>query len=489
MPALLIVCAVVSIADPDPQSAVRGRRSGHAFSFLDLGRSDAAVLQEAAGATKPRPAVAHRAGGKPVGDRSRKPPTVRLYRTGYRAAEPTLAITKKGWLFYEVVPPTGPRGAGKPEVLRSKDGGASWEEVSPEQGGLEPHQNTLDPFIYADPWTSRIFTVDLAYPCSITSFSDDGGESWTTTFAPCGESDHQNIFAGPPVHSTPVDYPNLVYYCAIQAGVTAMWSAATQCVKSLDGGITYVPTGSPPYTDQPQEGRGELGIAGHCGGGTGHGVVDAEGVVYLPRGWCGQPYLAISADEGMTWRRAQVSDKGMRTFMDIYPDHEAGVAVDRDGTIYYTWVAQDGLPYLAISEDGGESFGSPLMVGAPGVRDASLPSIDVDIDNPGKVALLYMGTRDGSAWNGYITATSNVLAKRPLFYSVTAKPLAEPLMRGQCPPISCGPQYDFLDVVFGPDGAIWGTFVDGCPLGKCDQDQTVSGRPAGEGVLAKLVGI
>jgi hypothetical protein len=60
--------------------------------------------------------------------------------------------------------------------------------------------------------------------------------------------------------------------------------------------------------------------------------------------------------------------------------HEAAVAVDPAGTIDYTWVARHRLPYLAVSRNGGKTFGEPLMVSPPGIREASLPAIDVGGD-------------------------------------------------------------------------------------------------------------
>jgi hypothetical protein len=124
----------------------------------------------------------------------------------------------------------------------------------------------------------------------------------------------------------------------------------TACSKSIDGGITFVRTGTPPYTDDPTQEGGSQGVQGHCGGAVGHGAVGPDGTVYLPRGWCGKPYVAISEDEGATWEKVQVAGNGMA----VGPgqeEHEMNVAVDADGTVYTTWIAQDRLPYLAVSRD------------------------------------------------------------------------------------------------------------------------------------------
>jgi hypothetical protein len=124
------------------------------------------------------------------------------------------------------------------------------------------------------------------------------------------------------------------------------------------------------------------------------------------------------------------------------------------------------------------------MVAPPGVIATSLPSIDAGAT--GKVAILYMGTTNGSSWNGYLTVTTNGLAEDPVFYSVGTKSEDDPLHKGLCPPITCGPAYDFLDVIVAADGSVYGTFVDGCSAGRCDLDETISGRPAGVGLLAHV---
>ena len=91
-----------------------------------------------------------------------------------------------------------------------------------------------------------MFTYDFLFGCSEISFSDDEGETWTTSTLNCGLQDHQNLFTGPPVTSPTVGYPNIVYTCSTQGGAT-IYSLAAQCLKSLDGGLTWSPTGAPRF--------------------------------------------------------------------------------------------------------------------------------------------------------------------------------------------------------------------------------------------------
>ena len=377
-------------------------------------------------------AIAHRPNGRIVasaGIRAAAPrPVVSL--TGYPAWEPTLGVDEDGDVF------TTSSASTTNVVLSSKDEGRSWHDISPKVAGQNAHPITFDPYLYVDPETNRLFNLDLQVPsCMELSFSDDKGASWATRLT-CGgvPDDHPTLFAGPPVSSSTVGYPSVVYVCVNQL------VAASTCTKSLDGGSTFVPTGEPAFGPELP-----------CNGATGHGVADAEGVLYLPRIWCDeQPWLAVSRDEGATWDQIQVAENGGL-------GHEATVAVDAEGNIYFAWVShQDRMPYLAISRDGAKSFGTPMMIGQPGLAKASLPSIDVG--DPGKVALVYMGADTAENWNGHITISTNALSPKPVFYSTTANNKSRPLDTSCLH--RCTEGGDFFDVVIGPDGTVWSAFTN-----------------------------
>lgn len=430
-------------------------------------------------------AVVHRAGGTPVKSSAlaRRAPDACLYRTGFNAAEPTLGIDKKGRIFYQTLD-ANDWPLFSTDVALSKNDGKTWTAVSPAAGPANRHPYTEDPYLYVDEDTGRVFTADYLLPCSEISFSDDAGQSWTTTVMGCDVVDHQSIFAGPPVSSPTVGYPNIVYYCAADVGL-ATASANSTCHKSLNGGLTFARTGLSAFVYDPRDGM----VATECDGLHGHGVVGRDGTVYLPKGYCGQPWLAISKDEGTTWTRVQVADNGT-------PTHEAGVAVDKTGNIYYTWIGANRLPYLAVSTDGGERWSKPLMVGPPGLKEASLPGIAVG--DVGKVALIYMGSTNSPGppfesgdyadvtWNGYMTMTVDALERDPVFYTANVNPRNDPLIGGQCGPFRCQAAFDFLDIVIAPDGTPWAAFVDGCLEDGCN----LSGRflRLGEGVAGRLVG-
>jgi BNR repeat-like domain len=432
-------------------------------------------------------AVAHKAGGKKV-SKPGKAPVAQLFSVGYPAGEPTLAITKNGDIFF---PSINVYETNHVEVLKSSNGGAKWTEVSPRLGAQNRHAASLDPYVYVDEDTGRLFNIDLTVACSILSFSDDEGKSWTTNPLACGRpvNDHQTLFGGPPVDSPTVGYENLVYYC---------WNdvASTSCSKSLDGGLSFHPTGGPVFAGmQPSTGK-EVPF---CGGLAGHGVVDQKGVVYLPKESCLQPWLGISRDEGKTWENVRISKKSAGDGI-----LDPSVAVDRAGNVYYAWTGGDRHIYLSVSKNGGKKWSKPVVVDAPKVREANIGTITVG--KPGNVAIAYYGSEnspwkdscDGNdkcdtyewtdvTWNGYMTVTKNALAKGPTFFSANVNPKNDPLMRGHCGPGRCQNAFDFIDVVLHPDGTPYATFVDGC-YELCNAKMGSSGN-GNKGLVARMKGI
>jgi hypothetical protein len=424
----------------------------------------------------------------------------------HQAGEPTLGTNPGGDIFVATGSFNwyGPVGAGMtPDILRSSDKGKTWEVVSPRVLGQNVTVTSMDPYVLVDNVdgdNARIFTIDLTVACSYMSFSDDDGASWITNPLACGRpvNDHQTLFAGAPASSPTIGYPNIVYYCWNDVG-------SSSCTKSLDGGISFTPTGQPAFFGYPPDEGTEGDL---CGGLHGHGVVDKAGTVYLPREYCGQPYLAISKDEGLSWERVKVSK--------IKKDDSVGgsdpsVAVDAKGNLYYVWTSnKDRMPYLSVSKNGGKKWTDPIPVGPPALQEANL--ITITVGDPGKIAIAYYGSENSlfqkcriegsktypcdaadyleTTWNGYLAMSTDALSANPLFLTGTINPLKDPLVTQRCGPGRCGSVWDFIDVEISPDGIPYGIYVDGCVVKK-DCKERGSGPYDGhvhEGLMGSLVG-
>ena len=453
--------------------------SRRAFALVTVALAAPLLLAQQGTAAASRKAVVHGANGKSA--HGSRPPTPKMFRLGHGAGEPTLGITKQGKVFITASSGCVTSCAGSEESLQTvapggravfmtSNKGASWKNVSPgdPSTGVSPHVISMDPYLYVDatPDGSRIFDVDLTVACSELSYSDNDGASWVTNPIACGEpvNDHQTVFTGKPVTSTTVLYPKVVYYCFNHP-------AFTKCSKSLDGGINFIPTAQ---INNPS-----------CSGLNGHGVTDAKGTIYIPLGAnCNSPHLAVSKDEGNTWKVLPISDD------DISSTGDPSVAVDKNGTLYYLYVnGEDRLPYLTISKTGGESWSKPVMVAPRGVKATNLATIDVGV--PGKVAMAYYGTttdpeEGGTRWNGYLAEGTGVLTKNPVFYTATINDPRHPLKVKDCGPGRCGRVLDFIDVEIAPDGSPWGAFVDAC-LDACEKSGQESIHD-NEGIVGTLVG-
>jgi len=407
--------------------------------------------------------------------------------------EPTLGVTSTGAVFYH------PAAAlGLPETVktaRSTDQGRNWTLLTPGVAGQSTHPYSQDPYLYVDPTTDRLFVEDLllAPPtCGMLSFSDDEGATWTNTQSGCAEADHVSIFAGPARTSPTVGYPNIVYRCAINGGALAGFSSAVSCQSSLDGGLTWQPPGTPPFAFIP--GALDTIVPGACYGGAGHGAVGPDGTLYLPRGHCGQPMLAISKDEGLTWTTVQVSKLGNACDAN-FCEHDGAFSVDTAGNLYYAFVAHDDrLLYLVHSTDGGATWSQAQAIQAPGLNEAAL--VQIAAGGPGRLAIAYLGTSSSpgapfsgsyakASWGGYMGVSLDALADKATFASAPVNATGDPLIRGvNCGPLRCDAELDFIDVRIAPDGSPWAAFVDGCSKacaerGPDDQAVAVAGHVVG----------
>ena len=407
---------------------------------------------------------------------------------GRRAAEPTLGIDHKGAIYtvasaFDAIPGNPPKNEPKTLVMRSTDGGRTWVNEQPNLAGQNTMVVSTDPYVYVDPNVpqspGRIFDIDLqGVNGAHLSFSDDQGRTWTQTLlSSAGVNDHQTLITGVEPKSVPIPltdpaYQKVVYYCVNQI-------ADGSCIRSFDGGKTFAQGNQSGYeavNPQYLAGLDDSHNEGICGSLHGHAVTDKDGRLFVPRGYCDIPMIAISNDAATTFQTVRVSNVSMY-------GEQASVAVDRNGTLYYVW--QGGghnLPFLTISKDHGTTWSTPMMIAPPGVHEVDFPSIDVG--DPGRIAITFPGTtstlggKDKTRpWNSYVVVSTDALSAIPLFLSNTSNPKWDPVHRGDCNG-RCGRMYDFLDIVSSPidQGRVFATAVDTCTT----VDNCATKRVAGE---------
>lgn len=413
---------------------------------------------------------------------------------GREAAEPTIGVDKQGIAYYaagafDSLPQGSPRQTARTELYRSKDGGKTWEDIT-NNLGRDSSPTTLDPYVYLEEDSGRLFNLDLLLAGAFIARSDDQGETFSPSLV-TGDplvNDHQTIFAGPvpagfPFPATDPAFPEFLYYCFNRVADSA-------CQRSMDGGQTWVRSGEPAFLGLDPAADNEDNFLGFCGGLHGHITTDKDGRIFLPKGHCGRPWVAISEDAGTTWERVQVAaDVSML-------DNQSAVATDDEGNVYYVWY--DGfqnLPYLAVSTDHGKTWGPPQMIAPPGVHEVNWPTVAAGA--AGRIVVTFPGTTSTDTtdlsrpWDMYVVTSTDALSPNPTFQSTIANVPGDPMHRGECDG-RCGNVFDFLDVVVAPTdgGTVWGTAVDTCTeLKECSTVPAPGYDGNADGVAADMRGI
>jgi hypothetical protein len=396
--------------------------------------------------------------------------------TGPTTDSAEIGVTGSGAVFYgpiaqldgitaPSVPLPAPSGVGPSAVMtpflpslvaRSTNSGAYWQRVVPSPVPLpvSPHGSVI-PLVRVDPETSRVWYA-TPVPCGANlgvsiSFSDDDGASWQQSFVGCPTQGANALLEGPAPEGgeQPTGYPHVVYYCANLGEVPAASRSVIVCHKSLDGGRTFVQV---PGTPDSVPSRPECGTIDNFAE-TRVGTVGADGVLYFPQVVCraGKALrLAISRDEGTTWQYKPLVEAEVQ---DLYPP---ALVADQANNLFLTWKGAGGLPYLMVSRDGGDSWSSPLQVGAPGTT--GIRRVAITAREPGHISLSYLGSTDGGAtFNAYITESRDALDADPVFWSASVNNPAQPV-GSQDESLAVGDRIQDLNGMIGPDGNPWAAF-------------------------------
>jgi hypothetical protein len=286
-----------------------------------------------------------------------------------------------------------------------------------------------------------------AYAHGFQVYSTDDGQNWTTAdYQSEATGDWEKLYAGPPPAGgpRPSGYPDVVYMCANAPFEVS--GPGRDCYRSLDGGRTFalagyvLPSASSPRDVCPP-------LAGGAGGGVG-----SDGTLYQPQSCEGGSWVAVSHDEGTSWSWLPITGapgvKGLTSGLQL--------AIDFANNLYALWTNGSYLE-LSVSRDGGKSWGRPLAVAAPGLRQVDLPTLTAGAS--GHVGLAYYGSTDASTkkLTAYLTETGDALARRPLFYSAALNNPAHPIFEDYAGGDT--PRADFIGATFDRSGELWAGLV------------------------------
>ena len=345
---------------------------------------------------------------------------------------------------------------------------ALWEDVTNATEGA----TTLDPIGFVDRLLpnvtpavkspGRVFQSQLAGASSITSFSDDDGNTWMQSQGsgqPAGV-DHQTLGGGPyaPTDSSAVPpvvepphplYANQIYY-ASQDIATAF------AARSDDGGQTFGP-GVPIYN------------LSQCGGLHGHLKVGPDGTAYVPNRGCGaNQAVAVSRDNGVTWTVKPIPQSAAG-------ETDPSVGIATDNTVYFGYQNADGHPHIAVSKDHGDHW-SDVDVSQNTIQNCVFP--EVVAGDGDRAAFGFLGTSTGGnyqdtanfkgVWFFYIATTLD----GGKTYTLVDGTNGDPVQVGSiCTGgTTCGSDrnlLDFNDITIDKQGRVLAAYADGCVSPGC----------------------
>lgn len=359
---------------------------------------------------------------------------------------------------------------------------ATWEDKS-----ADTSQESLDPILFTDHnglAKDRTFVSQLTGQDSLTSFTDDDGESYTPSQGggiPSGV-DHQSIGGGPyrtdstaipPVLPPPHPlYPNVIYYCSQEA-------ATAFCARSDNGGLTFGP-GVPIYT------------INDCAGIHGHVKVTPDGTVYVPNKSCGgKQGLVRSRDNGITWTVLQ--NPGSTATSKLV---DPSVGIGKNNTAYFAY--QSGVdssgnfpPRVAVmrtAANGTVTWSNDQLLGTEfGIKNSTFPEAISSAFNPAAVAaddnraaVAFLGTTAaGDYTNTSFSGTWHLFIATTFDGGVTWKTVDatpnDPVQRGSICNLGTTAcvntpddrnLLDFNDMTIDSKGRVLVGYADGC-VGSC----------------------
>ncbi len=318
-------------------------------------------------------------------------------------------------------------------VLRSSDFGESWRASVPQGAQNSRHRS----YLYFDDVDDRLFVnagrFDAVPPHPLrTGFtlgvSDDRGETWRTRTVASKARMAAKIFAGPR-RSSPGRVTYLSAPTPFAVRVRPFVNVTRQVIwRSFDGGVKWEMAGG--FDIDP---KNIPGLPSREYVAFGKGVVGPDGTVYIGGRYGRRFAVAVSRDEGLHWDVRMVPGSALAKYHNplhfllsgsryLLPE---STAVDDDGNVYVVWPDRDGLLHAAWSGDGAVSWSRPVVVSAPGVRDARFGAITAT--GSGRIGIAYYGREKGRAFHGFIAQCRDFGTEGPVFVGGRYNELDAPL--------------------------------------------------------------
>ncbi len=456
-----------------------------------IGPAAAGQAAPGPGCAPNRKAVAHYPRGVIARHVSSAAPIPCGMQTGYAGGESAIAVTNTGAVFYApaVQQFAGIQAqyflGGNSGFARTTNAGRSWTFVLPISPNLAvpanpigkpgyPAWDQIDDKFYVDRGTGRLFWTDPDIPSEAVLSTDNDGVTWNYSLLPVGfGGEWTQVTTGKPRTSKTSGYPKVVYACGEYDSIGRDFTTKLEgdlCQKSLDGGQTWITAGQSLFGSPIDPHR-------KCGGQTEHpnfspwAAPDPKGRLYQLLFCGGKTYLMRSGNEGASW---PIAARVPYKISNVGPGGtgSAELRTDSRGNLYLGWT-NPGNPnpnsayrpsklYLATSHDRGRTWSRPVQLLAPGVQGIRT-HFGFDVGRPGHLAVSYLGHRAGRlGFDGYITETSNALARRPLLWSAVVNSPSQAPLDFNDKGSSNGLGLDYVSVAIGPHGTPWASFWDAC---------------------------
>ncbi|EME42232.1 hypothetical protein DOTSEDRAFT_81183 [Dothistroma septosporum NZE10] len=395
--------------------------------------------------------------------------------TGFGAAESNINIAQDGSLIYS--PAFTTSGVG---YATSKDSGNTWAQVLP-GGSAQPR---TQPVFRKVASSDRYFFWSSSIPGLDFNYSDDDGTTWTNLNASHFDQSIQDwakLVNGKPVRSKLTNGAKEILYLSAPSLISTpipvqpLGPIDQMIIKSTDGGSNWTVTGSQPTLQPALSGGACAGLTQSLLGQEliiwGDGFVTPNGTIMYGLRRCQKLSVAISDDEGDTWRFSDLPQSSLVPFIvgDLTYTFDGNVLVpepismDISGNIYAIYVDSQYVLKMSVSKDFANTWSAPIVIAAPGNSTTNslmtyLPTLRQHPTQAGRAALSYYGSSNGGAtYNAYMAETVNLGSSAPTWTSIIANPPSQPMQnnsdrawdQGYGNPL--GDLIEFTDILYMPN--------------------------------------